>query len=117
MKKLIAAAIAAVSLSAFAAWERIGALQVADVTVQGAAIAKLGIFMGNPLAAAGMAAMVADTPTLKFFGPVRDKTPMAYVVFLDGEAFAKSSGDALDTLERNSSSGTRARPRRMALSS
>ena len=99
MKKLIAAAIAAVSLSAFAAWERIGALQVADVTVQGAAIAKIGIFMGNPLAAAGMAAMVADTPTLKFFGPVRDKTPMAYVVFLDGEAFAKSSGDALDTLE------------------
>ena len=99
MKKLIAAAFAAVSLSAFAAWERIGALQVADVTVQGAAIAKIGGFMGNPLAAAGMAAMVADTPTLKFFGPVRDKTPMAYVVFLDGEAFAKSSGDALDTLE------------------
>ena len=99
MKKLIAAAIAAVSLSAFAAWERIGALQVADVTVQGAAIAKLGIFMGNPLAAAGMAAMVADTPTLKFFGPVRDKTPMAYVVFLDGEAFAKDSEDALDNLE------------------
>ena len=117
MKKLVAAALAAVSLSAFAAWERIGALQVADVTVQGAAIAKIGIFMGNPLAAAGMAAMVADTPTLKFFGPVRDKTPMAYVVFLDGEASASPSSIRFPSPRRNSSSVTRARPRRTALSS
>lgn len=99
MRKLIAAAIAAVSLSTFAAWERIGSLQVADVSVQGAAIAKLGTFMGNPLAAAAMAAAIADTPTLKFFGPARDKSPMAFVVFLDGEAFAKDTENALDTLE------------------
>ncbi|MBO4708654.1 MAG: hypothetical protein J5727_02610 [Kiritimatiellae bacterium] len=99
MRKLIAAAIAAVSLSTFAAWERVGSLQVADVSAQGAAIAKLGTFMGNPLAAAGMAAAVADAPTLKFFGPARDKTPMAFVVFLDGEVLAKDAESAFDSLE------------------
>ena len=99
MKKLLSAFVVAASLSAFAAWERVGSLQVADMATQGDAVAKVGSFIGNPLAAAGMAAAIADSPLLKFFGPMRDKTPMSFALFLDGEALAKDSTDALDSLE------------------
>ena len=99
MKKLLSAFVAAASLSAFAAWERVGSLQVADMATQGAAVAKVGSFIGNPLAAAGMAAAIADSPLLKFFGPMRDKTPMSFALFLDGEALSKDPADALDSLE------------------
>ena len=99
MRKLIAAVIAAASLSAFAAWERVGSLQVADMATQGAAVAKVGSFIGNPLAAAGMAAAIADNPLIKFFGPMREKTPMSFALFLDGDALAKDPTGALDSLE------------------
>ena len=99
MKKLLSAFVVAASLSAFAAWERVGSLQVADMATQGAAVAKVGSFIGNPLAAAGMAAAIADSPLLKFFGPMRDKTPMSFAIFLDGEEIAKDPTDALDSLE------------------
>ncbi len=99
MKKLLAAFAAAVSISAFAAWERVGSLQVADMATQGAAVAKVGSFIGNPLAAAGMAAAIADSPLLKFFGPMRDKTPMSFALFLDGEELAKDPSGVLDSLE------------------
>ena len=99
MRKLIAAVIAAASLSAFAAWERVGSLQVADMATQGDAVAKVGSFIGNPLAAAGMAAAIADNPLIKFFGPMREKTPMSFALFLDGDALAKDPTGALDSLE------------------
>ena len=99
MKKLLSAFVVAASLSAFAAWERVGSLQVADMATQGAAVAKVGSFIGNPLSAAGMAAAIADSPLLKFFGPMRDKTPMSFAIFLDGEEIAKDPTDALDSLE------------------
>ena len=113
MKKLLSAFVVAASLSAFAAWERVGSLQVADMATQGDAVAKVGSFIGNPLAAAGMAAAIADSPLLKFFGPMRDKTPMSFkffgpmrdktpmsfALFLDGEELAKDPTDALDSLE------------------
>ena len=99
MKKLLSAFVVAASLSAFAAWERVGSLQVADMATQGEAVAKVGSFIGNPLAAAGMAAAIADSPLLKFFGPMRDKTPMSFALFLDGEALSKDPSEALDSLE------------------
>ena len=99
MKKLLSAFVVAASLSAFAAWERVGSLQVADMATQGAAVAKVGSFIGNPLSAAGMAAAIADSPLLKFFGPMRDKTPMSFAIFLDGEEIAKDPTDALGSLE------------------
>ena len=99
MKKLLSAFVVAASLSAFAAWERVGSLQVADMATQGSAVAKVGSFIGNPLAAAGMAAAIADSPLLKFFGPMRDKTPMSFALFLDGEALSKDPAEALDSLE------------------
>ena len=99
MRKLIAAAIAAVSLSAFASWERVGSLQVADMSTQGAAVAKVGSFIGNPLAAAGMAAAIADNSLIKFFGPMREKTPMSFAIFLDGDRMSASPAESLDSLE------------------
>jgi len=99
MKKLLSAFVVAASLSAFAAWERVGSLQVADMATQGVAVAKVGSFIGNPLAAAGMAAAIADSPLLRFFGPMRDKTPMSFALFLDSDALAKDPADALDSLE------------------
>ena len=99
MRKLIAAVITAASLSAFAAWERVGSLQVADMSTQGTAVAKVGSFIGNPLAAAGMAAAIADNPLIKFFGPMREKTPMSFAIFLDGDKISASPAEALDSLE------------------
>ena len=99
MKKLLSSFVVAASLSAFAAWERVGSLQVADMATQGAAVAKIGSFIGNPLAAAGMAAAIADSPLLKFFGPMRDKTPMSFALFLDCDALSKDPSDALGSLE------------------
>ncbi|MBR1921459.1 MAG: hypothetical protein IJ829_05590 [Kiritimatiellae bacterium] len=99
MKRLLSSVLAAVSLSAFAAWERIGSLQVADMATQGDAIARLGSYMGNPLAAAGMAAAIADMPTIKFFGPMRPKTPMAFVLYWGAEDAASAATNALGCLE------------------
>lgn len=99
MRKLVAAVIAAASLSAFAAWERVGSLQVADMATQGSAVAKLGSFAGNPLAAAGMAAAIADNPLIKFFGPMREKTSMSFVIFLDGDKLSASPSEMPDSLE------------------
>ena len=99
MKKLLSAFVVAASLSAFAAWERVGSLQVADMSTQGTAVAKVGSFIGNPLAAAGMAAAIADNPLIKFFGPMREKTPMSFAIFLDGDKISASPAEALDSLE------------------
>ena len=99
MKKLLSAFVVAVSLSALAAWERVGSLQVADMATQGAAVAKVGSFIGNPLAAAGMAAAIADNSLIKFFGPMREKTPMSFAIFLDGDKISASPAESLDSLE------------------
>ena len=99
MKKLLSAFVVAVSLSALAAWERVGSLQVADMSTQGAAVAKVGSFIGNPLAAAGMAAAIADNSLIKFFGPMREKTPMSFAIFLDGDKISASPAESLDSLE------------------
>ena len=42
MKKALASVLAALSISAFAAWDRVASLQVADVAAQGEAAAKVG---------------------------------------------------------------------------
>ncbi len=99
MKKAVAAFVAVASIAASAAWEKAGSLQVADMATQGAAVAKVGSFVGSPLAAAGMAAAIADSPLLKFFGPMRDKTPMSFVLFLDGDALSADPSGAFGSLE------------------
>jgi len=99
MKRILAAALTAVSLSAFAAWERVGTLQLADMPSQGEAVGKLGAFIGNPLATASMAAVIGDLPTLKFFGPMRPKATMVLALYVDGEKLAADSAEALGGLE------------------
>lgn len=99
MKRLIAAALAAVSLSAFAAMERVFSFQVADVKAQCDAIGKVGKMIGNPFAAASLSAALADLPTVKFFGPARAATPLLYSVFMDAEKAAKDPSGALDGAE------------------
>ena len=116
MKKLLSAFVVAVSLSALAAWERVGSLQVADMSTQGAAVAKVGSFIGNPLAAAGMAAAIADNSLIKFFGPMREKTPMSFAIFLDGDKISASPAESTRWPPRRTSSsrGMKERPRRTA---
>jgi hypothetical protein len=99
MKRILAAAVAAASISAFAAWERVGSVQIADAKTQGEAAAKIGQMVGNPFAAAAIGAALADVPTVKFFGPAREGASTLLTLFLDGDAVAKSPGDALDDLE------------------
>ena len=99
MKRILAAAVAAVAMCASADWVRVGTVQVADFARQGDAASRLGTFMGNPLAAAGMAAVIADMPTIKFFGPMREKSSMVFPLFFDGDRFAKDPVDALNSWE------------------
>ena len=99
MKKAVASLLAALSISAFAAWDRVGSLQVADVAAQGEAAAKVGQMIGNPFAAAALAAALADLPTVKFFGPSREKATVLVPLFLDAKEAAKNPADALDDLE------------------
>ena len=99
MKKAVASLLAALSISAFAAWDRVGSLQVADVAAQGEAAAKVGQMIGNPFAAAALAAALADLPTVKFFGPAREKATVLVPLFLDKKEAAKDPADALDDLE------------------
>ena len=99
MKRLLAAVLAAVSLSAFAAWERIGTLQVADVAAQGEAVGKIGSFIGNPFVTFGMAAAISEMPTIKFFGPARPKASVLVPLYLDGDALAAKPAEALESLE------------------
>ena len=99
MKKAVASLLAALSISAFAAWDRVGSLQVADVAAQGEAAAKVGQMIGNPFAAAALAAALADLPTVKFFGPAREKATVLVPLFLDTKEAAKDPADALDDLE------------------
>ncbi len=99
MKKALASVLAALSISAFAAWDRVGSLQVADVAAQGEAAAKVGQMIGNPFAAAALAAALADLPTVKFFGPAREKATLLVPLFLDTKDVAENPADALDSLE------------------
>ncbi len=100
MKRLLAAALAAASISAFAAWERIGALKVADVTTLGEAAGKVGQMIGNPLVSAGVASGIADMATIKFFGPGRAKTATVFTLLVDSEEFVKDDvEDATDDIE------------------
>ena len=89
MKKLVAAAIAVASIQAFAAWERIGSLQVADTMALCEAAGKLGQMVGNPMVAAGAASGIAGLPPIKFFGPTRPNSSMVFVLFADSRRLAK----------------------------
>lgn len=99
MKRILAAAVAAAAMCASADWVRVGTVQVADFARQGNAASRIGTFMGNPLAAAGMAAAIADMPMIKFFGPMRDKSSMVFPAFFDGDRLAKDPVDALESWE------------------
>lgn len=101
MKKILAVLSAALALSASASWERVGSLQVADMTVVGQSVGTLGMMCGNPMASAALAASVADMRTVKIFGPMRPGASMVFSLFMDGGTLpAKESGDAtLQSLE------------------
>ena len=99
MKRLIAAVFAAVTVSAFAAWERVGSVQISDVKSQGEAAAKIGQLVGNPFAAAAIGAAIADVPTVKFFGPAREGASTLLTLFIDGAVAAKNPDNALDGVE------------------
>jgi len=99
MKRLLAAALAAASISAFAAWEHVGALQVADMTSLGEASGKVGQMVGNPMVAAGVASAIADMPTLKFFGPMRPKATMVFTLMADSDKLVADPETAFEELE------------------
>lgn len=99
MKRILAAALVATSISAFAAWERVGALQVADMTALGEASSKVGQMVGNPMVSAGVASAIADMSTLKFFGPMRPKTTMVFTLMVDSDKLSADPKEAFDEVE------------------
>ena len=99
MKKLIAVALAALSLSSFAAWEKVGTLQVANMSEIGTAATKIGTFVGNPMASAMIAGALADMPMIKFFGPMREGQAMVLTLFVDAKMLGEAPASALETPE------------------
>lgn len=99
MKRILAAALVATSISTFAAWERVGALQVADMTTLGEASGKVGQMVGNPMVSAGVASAIADMSTLKFFGPMRPKTTMVFTLMVDSDKLSTDPEEAFDEVE------------------
>ena len=99
MKSLLATVLAAVSISAFAAWDRLGSVQVADMTSVSTAVAKLGQMVGNPMVSAAAASGIADMSILKFFGPMRKNSSMTFTLLMDPAAFAKDVSEGLGQLE------------------
>ena len=99
MKKLLAVALAAVSISTFAAWERVGALQVADMKAIKEAAVKVGQMFGNPIVAAGVESGLAEVPMFTFFGPMRPKSSMLFSLLVKSDVLAKEPEKAFDELE------------------
>ena len=98
MKRLLAAVLAAASVSAFAAWERVGSVQISDAKSQGEAAAKIGQLVGNPFAAAAIGASLADVPTVKFFGPAREGASTLLALYIDKDETVTDLEDAIDDI-------------------
>ncbi len=100
MKKLLTLAAAVLSLAASAAVEKLAVIQVADVNTIVQAAAKLGEFSGYPMLGQMASMNITANPVYGYFGPSRDGTSMAIVVYGDTEklvkAFAENSDDADD---------------------
>jgi len=87
MKKLLAVALVAIASVASAAWEKIGTVQVADLTSLVGGITKLGEFTGNQMLGLMASSAVSEMPCIKLFGPGRENVPFALPLFWDGENF------------------------------
>jgi len=87
MKKLLVTLVLALSLAANAAWEKVGGIQVADINTLITGVTKLGEFTGNPMLGLMVSSSVTKLPFLRFFGPGREKTPLALIVFYNGKDF------------------------------
>lgn len=85
MKKLLVCLSAAVALHAFAAWQKVATLQVADVNSLVQGVNKLGELTGNMMLGTMASTALTELPGSELFGPGRDKTPMTFCLFLDEE--------------------------------
>lgn len=87
MKKLLVVLALTLSLAANAAWEKVGGIQVADVNALVTGVTKLGEFTGNAMLGLMASSSVTKLPFYRFFGPGREGTPLALIVFYNGEDF------------------------------
>jgi len=87
MKKLLAVIVLATASVASAAWEKVGIVQVADLTTLVGGITKLGEFTGNQMLGLMASSSVSKVPCIRLFGPGRENAPFALSLFWDGKDF------------------------------
>ena len=99
MKKLMLAAVAAASLSAFAGWEKVGTVQLANTAEITTAAVKVGEMTGNQMASAMAAGAIGNWSMIRFFGPMRPGQGMLFSLFLDAQKLAGDSKEAMESSE------------------
>lgn len=99
MKKLMLAAVAAASLSAFAGWEKVGTVQLANTAEITTAAVKVGEMTGNQMASAMAAGAIGNWSMIRFFGPMRQGQAMLFSLFLDAQKLAEAPAEAMESSE------------------
>jgi len=92
MKGLFSAFVAALAISANAtvAWEKIGGIQVADISGLTSAVVRLGEMSGNSMVGAMLAAKIMDVPSNGFFGPMRQGASLYFPLYVDSDKLAEA---------------------------
>lgn len=83
MKKLLAVTTLVLTLAANAAWEKVGVLQIADVTSLVRGITKIGEFTGDPMLGLQASMGIMQLPCVNLFGPGREGVPFALSLLWD----------------------------------
>ena len=95
MKKIMAVALAAFALSASAAWQRVGSVQLADVNALTKGVSKVGEMTGNQMLGMMVTPALMGMPDVQLFGPGRDGAATLYVMFVDDAAKDDADFDSL----------------------
>ncbi len=98
MKKLALAAFSALAFGAFAAPERLGILQLADVNSLVAGVTKFGELIGNPMVSAMVTPSITQNPVSAFFGPGREGVPIMAAAYVESEKLAEGLEQALESV-------------------
>ena len=82
MKKLACSLVILTSVVAFAAQEKVGTIQIDNMTGLAKSCTKLGDMLGNPMASSVVTGALANNSSVKYFGPMRADAGVSVVLGL-----------------------------------
>ena len=82
MKKLVCSLVILTSVVAFAAQEKVGTIQIDNMTGLAKSCTKLGDMLGNPMASSVVTGALANNSSVKYFGPMRADAGVSVVLGL-----------------------------------